>query len=368
MSIPSTMRAMVLTGHGGLDRLEYREDWPTPVPAEDEVLVRVGACGLNNTDINTRTGWYTGAVREGATPEAGAQGYGGGEIADGTWSGRPLSFPRIQGADVAGVAVQAGGKADPGLVGQRVMVDPWLLDRDDPSDLAKARYFGSEVDGGFAEYVAVPGSNIHPVRSGLSDAELATFACAWTTAENMLERAGLSDGETAVVTGASGGVGSAAIRLAKLRGARVVAVGDPAKAEALRAIGADAVVDRGAGDLAATVVDAASPGTVDVAADVVGGRLFAPLLDALRHGGRYSSPGSVGGPIVELDLRRLVYKDLRLTGATVVPPGMFARIVRLIEEGKIRPALAKAFPLAHLREAQEFFIAKRFVGNLAVTM
>ena len=99
----ATMRAMVLTGHGDLERLVWREDWPRPVPGAGEVLIRVGACGLNNTDINTRTGWYAGEVTDGLSETAGAAGFAVVDASEATWGGRPLSFPRIQGADTVGV-------------------------------------------------------------------------------------------------------------------------------------------------------------------------------------------------------------------------------------------------------------------------
>ena len=142
------MKAMVLTGHGGLDRYEWREDRPVPEPGPMEVLIRVGACGLNNTDVNTRTGWYSPGVTEATTGDAQVE---ADEGAVG-WGGRPSRFPRIQGADVVGEAVAVGEGADPGLVGRRVMVDAWLRDPSDPENPDKAGYFGSEADGGFAEY------------------------------------------------------------------------------------------------------------------------------------------------------------------------------------------------------------------------
>ncbi len=366
MTIPDTMRAVVLTGHGGFDKLEYREDWPTPAPGPGEALVAVGACGLNNTDINTRTAWYSNSVTEGINQAAASNGYHDADAASGSWGSKPMNFPRIQGADVAGEIVAAGDGVDPARVGERVIVDPWLLGAGDWLDPSRSGYFGSECDGGFAEYTKIRSSNAIAIDTPQSDAELATYPCAYSTAENLVARTGLRPGEAVAIAGASGGVGSAAIQLCRLRGARIVAIASPAKASMLRDLGAAAVIDRDADDLEAAIRDAAR-GPVDVAVDVVGGPMFMPLIDALRHGGRYSSSGAIAGPLVEFDLRRLVYKDLQLTGATIVPPGTMARIVRLIEQGLLRPLLAQAFPLQDLVQAQQAFVAKQHVGNIVVT-
>lgn len=364
-TIPETMTAYLLTGHGGYDALSLVADHPTPRPAAGEVLVQVGACGLNNTDINTRTAWYSGRVTEGITEHGATSGFAAAGT-DGSWSGSELTFPRIQGADVAGEVAAVGDGVDPGRVGDRVLIDPWLLAAD-PTDLGAARYVGSEVDGGFAEYCVVPDANAMVIETHLTDAELATFPCAYSTAENLIGRTGLRSGETVVISGASGGVGSAAIQLSRARGARVIAIASPAKADLLLELGAAAVIDRNDDDLAAAILDGAG-GPIDVAADVVGVGAFGPLIEALKPGGRYSTSGAIAGPQVELNLRDLIYKDLQFTGATVCPPGTFARVIDAIERGVVRPLLAETHPLAELVAAQEAFVAKQHVGNIVVTV
>ncbi len=364
---PPTMRAVVLTGHGGLDKLAYREDWPTPAPGPGDVLIKVGACGLNNTDINTRTAWYSKTVTEGITDAGGKEGFAAADAATGSWSNKPVAFPRIQGADVAGRIVAVGPGVDPGRIGERVIVDPWLLGGGDWRDPANTDYFGSECDGGFADYAKVRAGNALTVETGLSDAELASFPCTLHTAETLVGRTNLQPGETVVIAGASGGVGTAAVQLCKLRGARVIGIASKPKADLVAELGADRVIDRDEPDLEAAI-RAAAGGPVEVALDVVGGRMFMPLINALRQGGRYSSCGAISGPEVTFDLRQLVYKDLRLTGATITPPGTMARLVKLIERGRLRPMLAQVFPLRELAKAQEAFMAKRHVGNIVVTM
>ena len=366
MAIPSKMRAIVLTGHGGLDKLVYREDWPTPVPRPDEVLVKIGACGLNNTDINTRTAWYSKTVRDGITDAGGKAGFAEAEAEQASWSNAEITFPRIQGADVAGSIAAVGGEVDAGRIGQRVLIDPWLHGHGQWYLADKARYFGSECDGGFADYVAIRASNAIEIKSDLSDAELATFPTVLTTAEHLVSRADPQPGEWVVLAGASGGVGTTAIQLCRLRGARVVGISTPSKAQQLKAMGCDVVVDRNSETLEADIKDAAG-GPVDVALDVVGGTLFAPLIGALRQRGRYASSGAIAGPMVEFDLRQLIYRDLQLSGATITPPGMFARACRLIETGQLAPHLAAVFPLRELAKAQEAFLAKTHVGNIVVS-
>ena len=366
MTVPAIMRAVVLTGHGGLDKLEYHEDWPVPEPQAGEVLVRVGACGLNNTDINTRTAWYSKSVTEGITDAGGKAGFDSADAASGSWGSSTISFPRIQGADVAGKIAAVGAGVDASRIGERVLLDPWILASGDWLDPTRSMYFGSECDGGYADYTRIRSENAIRIETSQSDAELATYPCAYTTAENLTARSGLRPGETVVINGASGGVGSAAIQLCRLRGARVIAIASASKAELLGQLGAAEVIDRNQPDLQQAIADAAG-GAIDVALDVVGGSAFIALINALRQGGRYSSSGSIAGPLVEFDLRQLVYKDLQLTGATIVPPGTMQRLVSLIEQDLLQPLLAQSFPLQELGKAQETFLQKKHVGNIVVT-
>jgi len=364
--VPERMRAVVCTGHGGLEKLVFRDDVPVPKPVIGEVLIAVGACGMNNTDVNTRAGWYSKTVTDGTTAEGGRKGFVALEGGDGGWGGG-LTFPRIQGADVCGRVVALGEGVPESLLGKRVLIDTWLRDWEDPLNLDRCRYYGSEVDGGFAEYTKAPAANVHPLESEHSDAELATFATSYVTAENMLRRAEVSAGEVVLIPGASGGVGSALIQLVRRRQAVPIALCGQSKAEQVKAAGAEAVLPRAPEDLGAALRSAIGRETVDVVADVVGGRLFMPLIESLRRGGRYTCAGAIAGPVVEFDLRTFYLKDLVFTGATIVPPDLFARLVTYIEHGDIRPLLAATFPLEQLREAQQAFLDKQHVGNIVIT-
>jgi NADPH:quinone reductase-like Zn-dependent oxidoreductase len=361
------MKGVLLTGHGGLDKLQYREDVQKPVPQNGEALIRVRACGLNNTDINTRTAWYSRDVEQGITENAVVDGYGESNEADGSWGNKSINFPLIQGADVCGIVEAVADDTDSALIGKRVMIDPWFLNPDNPADMSSARYFGSEVDGGYAEYTVAPAANVYPVDSGYSDEELATFACAYGTAENLIDRIGLTAGETIAISGASGGVGSAAIQLARIRGATVIAISSAGKEQGLFALGADFVVSRDTTHLKSDIVNLAG-GEIDAAADVVGGDMFTVLIDCLRQGGRYASSGCISGPMVQFDLRKLVYRDLQLSGATVIPPGSFTKLVKYIQDKKLKPVLAETWPLKELAKAQQSFMKKAHIGKIVVTI
>ena len=359
---PKTMTAFVLHEHGGLDALRYHTDWPVPQVGPDDVLIRVGACGLNNTDVNTRTGWYSKTVT-GGTDGAAVQ---GSDDADPTWGGAPISLPRVQGADVVGQVVAVGADADSALIGKRVMTDNWLRDWHYPLNKDKTGYYGSERDGGFAQFATTDFRNVGVINSPLSDAELATFSCSYTTAEGMLARTGVTKGDRVLITGASGGVGSALIQLAKRRGAKVIALASAAKHELIRALGADAVLDRAPDDLRAALRDATGHADVTVVCDVVGGDYWPQLIEVMARGGRYACSGAIAGPMVSLDLRTLYLRDLTFHGSTVLPPEIFTNLVGYIERGEIKPLLAKTYPLADLHAAQTAFIEKAHVGNIVV--
>lgn len=368
--VAGLMRAMVLTGHGGLDKLVLR-DVPRPRPGRGEVLIKVGACGVNNTEINTRTAWYDRAVNASVSVELGLYGL---DSSTGTsdaetiasWNSSTVAFPRIQGAAIAGRIVEVGSGVDTGRLGERVLIDPQVRNLNLPLRAQLVAYVGSERDGGFAEYVAVPAENAHVIHSSLSDAELATFPCSYDTAEEMLERARLARGETIVITGAAGGVGTALIQLSLIRGARVVAIAGAAKEARIRALGAHEFVARESGDLRQAVENLIGERSVDVAADVVGGTVFGQLLKLLSRGGRYTTAGAIAGPVQPMDLRDLIYKDLEMYGVTCPTPEAFARVVGCIQSGQLRPLVEKIFPLAELLLAQAEFLKREHFGKIVI--
>jgi NADPH:quinone reductase-like Zn-dependent oxidoreductase len=219
---------------------------------------------------------------------------------------------------------------------------------------------GGECDGGFAQFAVAPDRETHTVHSDWSDAELAAIPCAYSTAENMMHRAGVG-AERVLVTGASGGVGLAAVQLAKRRGATVIAVCSTEKAADVLAEGADLTLHRGA-----DLVGALGPNSVDVVIDIVGGSQTADLLDLLRQGRRYAVAGAIGGPVVEIDLRTVYLKDLSLLGCTFQDDEVFKNLIGYVERNEVRPVVSETYPLAEIAQAQQDFLTKKHTGKLVL--
>ncbi|MFQ5623295.1 MAG: alcohol dehydrogenase family protein [Paracoccaceae bacterium] len=348
MTVPGQMSGVQLTGHGGPEKLVWRDDIPIPQPGAGEVLVRVLAAGVNNTDINTRIGWYS-KDSAGATDSGEVSG-------DGGWAGA-LAFPRIQGGDICGEVVALGDGVDRVLTGARVTC-PTNLPRPTSQAPTAVEVLGSEFDGAFAQFCRLAVADIHDVSSApLSDIEIAAMPCAFGTAENLLTRAAVGAGDRVLITGASGGVGLAAVQLAVLRGAAVTGVCSPAKADAVRDAGAVEMLERDA---------APGPQSFDAVIDVVGGPGWGALIEALRPSGRYAVSGAIAGPIVEADLRTIYLNDLTILGCTYQPHEVFDHLVALINAGNVRPLVSKTYPLRDIARAQEDFLSKRYPGKLVL--
>ena len=344
-SIPKLMHAVLLTSHGGMDKLEYRSDVDVPVPKEDEVLINVKGAGINNTDINTRIGWYSKSSVENAD--------------DGSWSGNPLNFPIIQGADICGNIVAVGSSVDKKRIGERVIVRTMQTVPNNKKNFS-AWTVGSECNGGFAQYASIRSSEAFVINSNWTDIEIASIPCAYSTAEGLLHRAQVVK-EKILITGASGGVGSAAIQLAKLREATVIAQCASEKKNEVKKIGADQIVFRDT-----NLIKELGESSVDVVIDLVAGSNWKQLLDILKAGGKYATSGAIAGPIVELDVRTLYLKDLTLYGCTYQPKEVFTNLVGYIERNEIRPLVANTYPLKDIKKAQEDFLTKKYIGKLVL--
>lgn len=351
----STMRAAVTSGFGGPERLVVRDDVPVPEPAAGEVLLAVGACCCNNSDIWLREGAY-GREND---PDAQAGWLRGSETP---------RFPLIQGADIVGRVVQLGAGVPTEWIGRRVLVDHTLHAAASDEPYGIAGIFGSERDGGFAEYATAPVMSLGVIEADeLSDVQVAALgAASFVTAMRMLKRARVTEGEVVLITGASGGVGTAAVQLAKLWGAHVVALAGVGKADVVRDLGADAVVSSRAPDLLGAVRTAAEGRSIDVVVDVVGGPLFAILLTLLRPLGRYVTVGAVAGAVVELDLRTVYLKHLDLLGSTLGTAEDFAELVVLINQNRLTPVVAETYALCDIHAAQAAFRDKQSAGNFVI--
>jgi NADPH:quinone reductase-like Zn-dependent oxidoreductase len=352
VDIPEKMDAIVTTGTGGYEKLQVQRV-AVPVPGPGEVLLKVLAAGVNNTEINTRLGWYSSSVTDGTGEARDDE-----DRPDGGWNAA-TPFPFIQGTDCCGEVVAVGEDAPESRLGARVLVRSCM--RVDGFDRMDNVWMGSDFDGAFAQYVKVPAGEIFPVDCGWSDADLATIPCAYGTAENMLHRANVTAGAHVLVPGASGGVGSAVVQLAKRRGATVTAITSAAKSDAVADIGADRVLDRD-DDL----LEVLGAENVDVVVDNVAGAGFGTMLKLLRRGGRYVSSGAIAGPVVGLDMRDMYLKDITLIGCTAWDAPVFPNLVSYIEKGEIRPLLADTYPLRLIVDAQKDFLEKRHIGKIVL--
>ncbi len=350
------MKAVVTTGNGGYEKLDYR-DVPIPKLGSNEVLLQVLAAGVNNTEINTRLGWYSSKVTTGteALATGGKEKQEAKALGDGGWN-EATPFPFIQGTDCCGRVVAVAPGVSESLMDSRVLVRSCM--RSSGWDSLENIWMASDFDGAFAQFVKVPATEVFPVDCDWSDAELGTIPCAYGTAENMVHRAKVLKGEHVLIAGGSGGVGSAAVQLAKRRGAVVTAIAGKAKLEKVQAIGADQVIARD-GD----VVDFLGEKSVDVVVDNVAGACFGGMLKVLKRGGRFVSSGAIAGPLVELDMRDLYLKDLTLIGCTAWDEPVFPNLVSYIEKDEIKPLLAKTFPLKKIVAAQQEFTKKKHVGK-----
>jgi NADPH:quinone reductase-like Zn-dependent oxidoreductase len=339
------MQAVRLHGHGGTDQLQL-EEVPLPRAGAQEVLVRGYFCGLNHSDLNLRRGTFYGL---------------GAEVGQVGWRQTPMRFPLIPGSDIAGVVAAAGTEVSGLRVGDPVVLYPYVACGQCPACLRgddhlcpTVEYLGSERDGGYAEFIAVPARVAHRIPDGVSFEQAAALPVNFLTAWHMLVARGrLQPGETVMITGASGGVGSACVQIAKLLGARVLAlVGSREKAGRILESGADAAVVIGQDDLSDAIQRFAGSGGVDMVVEVVGAATWASSLRSLRPEGRLVVCGAVSGAIVETDLKLIYLRHLLVIGSTMGSPAEFKHVLGLLAAGVIHPVIDRIYPLAEAGEAQ----------------
>jgi NADPH:quinone reductase-like Zn-dependent oxidoreductase len=359
-----SMKAVVTLANGGYEMLSY-QDVPIPKPSADEVLVQVLAAGINNTEINTRLGWYSSKVTEGtealqeeALQKNDDEKESAADEVDGGWNDE-TPFPFIQGTDCCGRIVAVGSNIDIDRINERVLIRCCIRNQgwDSPENI----WMASDFDGAFAQFVKIPASEVFAIDCNWSDAELGTIPCAYGTSENMLHRANVTSGDHVLVAGASGGVGSAVVQLAKRRGAIVTAIVGKDKIQEASILGADRILARGA-----DLVDALGEKSIDVVIDNVAGGSFGQMIDVLKRGGRYASSGAIAGPLVSLDMRKLYLKDLTLIGCTGWDEPVFQNLIGYIERNEIKPLLAKTFALKDIVHAQQEFTEKKHVGKFVL--
>ena len=342
------MKAILFHEHGGLEVLRY-EEFPTPESGSREVLVRLKSAALNRLDL-----W----VREG-------------------WPGIKLAYPHIPGADGAGEIVGVGLGVNGWSVGERVVINANLSCGSCEACIAgwdnrcrSWQLLGETVRGTYAEYVCVPEANLVRLPESFSYRVAAAAALVYQTAWHSLITVGcLQAGEHVLVVGASGGVNSASIQIAKLAGATVTVVGSNAEKLSLaESMGADHLIDRSKDEnWSRAVFQITQRRGVDVVVDNVG-TTFTQSFRAAAKGGRILTVGNTGGPRFEIDNRFVFGKHLSLLGSTMANRADFARVMALIFAGKLQPLLDRDFPLEDARSAQEYLAAGQQMGKVTLSI
>jgi NADPH:quinone reductase-like Zn-dependent oxidoreductase len=325
------VKAIRIHEDGGPEVLRY-EDAPDPVPAADEVLIRLRAASLNHLDVWVRKGLPS------------------------------VPKPRILGADGAGV-VEALGDGVTGLEhGQRVVINPGVIAN------GRMHVVGEAMDGTHAELISIPSSNVYPIPESLSFEEAAAFPLVFETAYRMLAtKAGLAAGETVFVWGIGGGVATAALAIAKALGARVIATSSSeAKLARARELGADETIDHGSEDVRARVKELTGGRGADVVVETVGDATWKTSLEVAGQDGRIVVCGATTGPNPAAGLHRIWWKELVVHGSRMGSAEDFEACLALVTSGRARPVLDQVFPLAEARAAHERLEAGEQLGKIVL--
>jgi NADPH:quinone reductase-like Zn-dependent oxidoreductase len=339
------MRAALFSEFGGPEVVSVQRI-PVPEPGPDEVRVKVEAAAMNHLDL-----W----VRRGLPVET--------------------PMPHIGGADVAGV-VDAVGEGLQGVpLGTRVVVDPSLgyswyegQSRGDSFDEPKFRLLGEHTQGGFAEYVVVPAANLLELPEGFPAHEAAAAGLVFVTAwRGLMTRGGLKAGERVLITGASGGVATAAVQIAKMAGAYVFAVTSGRdNVRRVRALGADVVYDRKKVEFSREVWQDTGKKGVDLVFDSVGEAIWEQCLRAAGVGGRLVTYGATTGARGNTEIRVVFWKQLSILGTTMGTPGEFRKVMRLVFEGRLSPVISEVIPLDEAPRAHELLESGKVFGKLVL--
>jgi NADPH:quinone reductase-like Zn-dependent oxidoreductase len=339
------MKAVYIEAHGGPEVLTYG-DRPDPEIKAGEVKVKVRAAALNRLDLYTREG--SRGLRRDFPP------------------------PLILGGDCAGEVVAAGESVLGLKAGDRVVVNPFIdsvqAGGGPPQSAGPPpQFMGSAVDGSYAEYVAVPAANAHPIAESVSYEEAAAAPTTFLPVWNLLvRRARLKPWETVLVLSASAGVGTAAIQVAgKVVGARVIATTSTAeKAAQARSLGADQVINYREEDVAQRVKSITGGQGVDVVLDHVGAEFFTAAFSSLRPGGRYAICGATTGLRAELHLGLLFTRQIEIYGGFMGTNQDMRQIVAMLDRGVIHPVVHQVFPLAEAAAAHQAMADANFFGKL----
>ena len=326
------MRAFLLRAHGGIDNYDLVDDWPKPSVGAGEALVEVKAVGLNYLDIFVRRGM----------------------------PGLPVEMPRIPGGDISGIVRDVGEGASRDLIGQRVLVDP-LLDR--------SGVLGEHADGGLCEFITFTAGNMIPLPDNVSFEQAAALPVAYGTAHRMmLTRAKIQAGELCLILGASGGVGTCCVQIAKAEGATVIAcASNPDKLDKLRALGADHLINYAEEDFSRRAWEISEKNGVDLIVNYTGGDTWRASLRAVAVDGRIVCCGATAGYEPQTDLRYLWRREAHIIGANGWTREDLEQLVAKVSDRTIEPVIDRAVPMDQTWEAMRALEDRETFGKVIIT-
>ena len=333
------MRAVAVHEHGGPDHLVFEANYPDPTPGPGDVIVRVKACSLNYHDIFTRRGM----------------------------PGIKLDLPVVPGLDLAGEIAEVGPDVEGWNVGDRVLVDP--------RNRVEHKLQGENVDGGLAEYSKAKAHQLVPIPDGVSFAEAASLPVAYGTAHRMMVTIGkVKAGEKVLVLGASGGVGTGALLLAKNAGAEVVAAGSSEeKLARLEELGADHTIDYTKEEFHKAIYALYGKphrreygGGCDVVVNFTGGDTWVPSFKSLGRGGRLLTCGATSGPYATANVNRVFWSQLEIVGSTMATPGEAETVLELVWDGTFEPRIRETLPMSETGRAHELLENREGFGKVVV--
>lgn len=338
------MKAILLKDHGGPEKLKFG-NYPTPIPKSGFVLVKLKVSALNRMDV-----W----VREG-------------------WKGLKLNYPHILGADGAGEVVALGKGVNLIKVEDRVVINANLADSickycldGKENQCVNWQLLGESTNGTYAEYVSVPERNLVVIPDHISFSEAAASSLVYLTAwHSLITKGKLKAGEKILIVGASGGVNTASIQIAKLAGAEVIVIGSNEKKLSLAdSLGADLLIDRGITEnWSKEIYKITNKQGVDVVVDNVGST-YQHSMRSVRKGGRILTVGNTGGPIFQFDNRYMFGKHITLIGTTMGTINDFHKVMSLIFTGKLSPVIDNTFPLCDAAEAHKYLDSGSQMGKV----
>lgn len=330
------MRAVLIHEHGGLDKLVL-EEVADPIPGPGEIRVAVKACGLNYLDIFVRRGM----------------------------PGLPIELPRIGGGDIAGVVETLGEGVTSVAVGDRVLLDPMVT-----LPNGEVGALGENTTGGLADYIVVPAENAIPLPDDVSFADAAALPIAYGTAWRMLVTRGrIQAGEHILILGASGGVGTGAVQIAKMFGCTVYAAASTQdKLDRLQALGADVPVNYVEQPEFHRYVRSLTDGEgVDVVVNYTGGDTWVRSLKAIKHGGRLLTCGATAGYDPQTDIRFIWRKEMDILGSDGWRREDLIALIEAVRSGQIKPVVDKTLPLEETREGHRLLEEREVFGKVIIT-